>query len=49
MATLFVKEEVIRVRMNKKLKDRLKNIFKVKKISMIYMVENIEAKTRNRR
>lgn len=55
MATKVVKEEVIRVRVNKELKDRLKEMCKDKKISMSelinYMVENevnrYEFKNRN--
>ena len=55
MATKVVKEEVIRVRVSKELKDRLKNMCKDKKINMSelinYMVENeinkYEFKNRN--
>lgn len=57
MATKFVKEEVIRARVNKELKDRLKKMCKDKKISMSelinYMVENevnkYEFKMRNKK
>ena len=55
MATKVVKEEVIRVRVSKELKDRLKEMCKDKKINMSelinYMVENeinkYEFKNRN--
>lgn len=56
VATKSIKEEVIRVRVDKSLKDRLKKMCKDKKISMseliIYMVENevnkYEFKMRNK-
>ncbi|HDO9489911.1 CopG family transcriptional regulator [Clostridium sp.] len=57
MAAKVVKEEVIRVRVNKELKNRLKEMCKDKKNSMseliIYMIENeinkYEFKIRNRK
>ena len=56
MATKVVKEEVIRARVDKDLKDRLKKMCKDKKMNMseliIYMVENevnkYEFKMRNK-
>ena len=56
MATKVVKEEVIRARVDKELKDRLKKMCKDKKMNMseliIYMVENevnkYEFKIRNK-
>lgn len=56
MATKLVKEEVIRARVDKDLKDRLKKMCKDKKMNMseliIYMIENevnkYEFKKRNR-
>lgn len=55
MATKIVKEEVIRVRVSKELKDRLKKMCDDKKMNMseliIYMIENevnkYEFKNRN--
>lgn len=57
MATKVVKEEVIRVRVDKDLKDRLKEMCKDKKMNMseliIYMIENevnkYEFKMRNKK
>ena len=57
VATKVIKEEVIRVRVDKELKDRLKKMCKLKKMSMseliVYMIENevnkYEFKTRNKK
>lgn len=57
MSTKILKEEVIRVRVDKELKDRLKKMCKSKKMSMseiiIYMIENevnkYEFKMRNKK
>ncbi len=57
MATKVIKEEVIRVRVDKELKDRLKKMCKLKKMSIseliVYMIENevnkYEFKTRNKK
>lgn len=57
VSTKILKEEVIRVRVDKELKDRLKKMCKSKKMSMseiiIYMIENevnkYEFKMRNKK